>query len=709
MNRAIHAVSTLAITAALAWSAPGWAQEGEKRESAPVSQFAAEGEGDTSSQQIVITGRRDSQLELYGNLTERDAPFQVNVVTSDQIADRGALSLQQILFADPAWTGQNGADELGTGVTTGDIRGFRVSRFLSNGLPQNYAFNITPAEAVERVEVLRGVSGFSYGFMAPGGAINVVTKSPRGEQRTSLTARISSVANFGAHFEHDHVFTDTVSARFNVAGNSGDTFIDNQQSNRILGSAAFRFQVGSDTTIFLDTFGVNASTSGPFFGVPFLLDENNQPLSGVVQDQFPVGEVSDNQFYDVQNWAINGRIVHDVTDRLNIVAAFQYTDYREDFEQLGVFNALSSGIADATVTTGTYRFRDLGASVVANYAVESGEITHKFTAAAQFSAGAPELTLGFGNVFRLDVDTGPLDPVQIVAATPFQNDRSREYGALLSYVGEIGSAVRVLAGGRYSAIDIDVRDPVSIEVATKSRDRRFTPMFGVMVNPSDSFSVFANYAQGLERGGRAPLDALNAGQDMPALVSEQIEAGIKWDIANGKGQISASLFQIERPSEYYLGPGTTWVQDGLQRNRGGEVLISGQVLPNLTVRGGLQYLDARLIETGDPSVAGARAFGVPEFQIVLAADYEVAAVPGLAIGANLFSQSDRELAIPNNQRIAPGYERVDISARYSTEIAAKIVTFRARIDNVFNTDFVAPGGFTLGAPRIGYLSVEVGF
>jgi iron complex outermembrane receptor protein len=63
-----------------------------------------------------------------------------------------------------------------------------------------------------------------------------------------------------------------------------------------------------------------------------------------------------------------------------------------------------------------------------------------------------------------------------------------------------------------------------------------------------------------------------------------------------------------------------------------------------------------------------------------------------------------------------GWGRLDIGARYVTEMAGKLVTLRARIDNVANRDYWASvGGYpgsgylVLGTPRTFSLTASVNF
>ena len=64
----------------------------------------------------------------------------------------------------------------------------------------------------------------------------------------------------------------------------------------------------------------------------------------------------------------------------------------------------------------------------------------------------------------------------------------------------------------------------------------------------------------------------------------------------------------------------------------------------------------------------------------------------------------------------PGWNRLDVGARYMTEVQGKLVTLRARIDNLTNRNYWASvGGYpgsgylVVGAPRTLSLSVSVDF
>src|SRR5882724_9421584 len=106
----------------------------------------------------------------------KDLPFAIQAFTSEFIQDVRPASIIDLVRYAPGVSAQN------NGFTTGDtqinLRGFSAGIFaypLRDGLagPQTFSFNAT-----ERVEVIKGPASFLYGQIAPGGIVNVITKTP---------------------------------------------------------------------------------------------------------------------------------------------------------------------------------------------------------------------------------------------------------------------------------------------------------------------------------------------------------------------------------------------------------------------------------------------------------------------------------------------------------------------------------------------------
>ena len=115
--------------------------------------------------------------------------------------------------------------------------------------------------------------------------------------------------------------------------------------------------------------------------------------------------------------------------------------------------------------------------------------------------------------------------------------------------------------------------------------------------------------------------------------------------------------------------------------------------------GGLTLLDAEQKETGSAVTDGKDVIGVPKRQGSIGIDWRVPGVTGLSLDARVVASGSSYANATNTLRV-PGWSRLDIGARYVTEMAGKLVTLRARIDNVTDRDYWASVG---GYPGSGYL------
>ena len=131
--------------------------------------------------------------------------------------------------------------------------------------------------------------------------------------------------------------------------------------------------------------------------------------------------------------------------------------------------------------------------------------------------------------------------------------------------------------------------------------------------------------------------------------------------------------------------------------------------------GGLTWLDAKQETTGLASTDGKRVIGVPRMQASLGAEWAVFGLEGLALDARaVYTGASYADAI--NTLEVPGWKRFDLGARYEFNVGDRLLTLRARVDNVANRSYWASvGGYpdngylVVGAPRTVSLSASVDF
>jgi iron complex outermembrane recepter protein len=150
---------------------------------------------------VVTAGRREQKLI--------DVPFAISVVTADDIRASGARSIPDALRLVP---GVDVAD-LSFGVAAVSPRGFHG--FLSNQvlvlvdgreifdalfggtLWGSWPFQL---EDIDRIEVIRGPGGVTWGANAVNGVINIITKDPSEQLGLTLTSSGGSRGTIKQHF-----------------------------------------------------------------------------------------------------------------------------------------------------------------------------------------------------------------------------------------------------------------------------------------------------------------------------------------------------------------------------------------------------------------------------------------------------------------------------------------------------------------------------
>lgn len=114
-----------------------------------------------------------------------ELPFAVNVVTSEFLSDFNLLESKD-QFSYVSNVGQS--ETQSPGYT---LRGFTADTQLRNGFRR---IGLIDKVNVDRVEVIKGPAASIYGAVIPGGAINIITKTPQTKPGYTLSG---TVGNYG--------------------------------------------------------------------------------------------------------------------------------------------------------------------------------------------------------------------------------------------------------------------------------------------------------------------------------------------------------------------------------------------------------------------------------------------------------------------------------------------------------------------------------
>lgn len=659
---------------------------------------------------------KGGRVGLLGNRDIMDTPFNITSYTAKTIEDQGARTAADVMLNDPSVRNTHSSGGI---VDSFYIRGFPINEGNLGEIAFDGVFGVAPAyrlftDYAERIEVLKGPAALLYGI-APnssvGGIINVVPKRAGEVDLTRVTTDYASDLQGGAHVDVSQRFgaERQFGVRLNGSYHGGDTPIDDQTREVSVGSLALDYQ-GERLRATLDVIGQREDFEAP--QRPFF------PLSGFAIPEAPESRLNVQQPWEwskLEDKSALGRVEYDLTDQVTLFAAAGGGNSR--VERLFGTPILLNAAGDVSITP-------------QNFVFDVDRITAEAGLRAQFETGAVAHSLTFqANHFHQSLDRGsksgatqftniydpvprPAEDVPAPTSVPTVSESALYGFALADTLSIFDERVQLTLGGRWQHIDSENFDATTGAVTSSSDEGAFTPLVGLVVKPWENVSLYANYVEGLSIGDTAPATAINAGETLAPYRSRQIEVGTKIDF--GRVAVTFSAFQIEKPFGLLESRGSdlVFVEGGEQRNRGLEVNVFGEVTPDLRLLGGVTLLDGKLTKTNSAATLGNTPIGVPSVQINLGAEWDTPFLEGLTLAANVIHTGKQYVDAANTQEI-PSWTRLDLGARYRTDINDRTVTFRGSVENVFDTDYWAGvasfGTLAQGAPLTVKLSMTTDF
>jgi iron complex outermembrane receptor protein len=232
----------------------------------------------------------------------------------------------------------------------------------------------------------------------------------------------------------------------------------------------------------------------------------------------------------------------------------------------------------------------------------------------------------------------------------------------------------------------------------------------VAASVTKSTTIYAGYARGLEESGTAPPNAANRNEPLPAVITQQKDAGIRVALGSNLRAV-AGVFDLSRPA-FGFDAANNFKQIGVIRSRGAEFSISGNLTPKLNIVGGGVLLDP--LVTRDATAQGnigRRPAGLPTHLLSLNLNWKTPIDPGLQLDAAI-NHFGRIPATTDNLVYIPPRARVDIGGRYSFKLARRSATLRLQIVNLFDNPgygFQGPGAYSQPGGRLfqGYMTVDL--
>ena len=655
--------------------------------------------------------RAVSTSGALGARSQLDTPYATSSVGADELRERQVVSVASAFFSDPSVTPLVNDDGIKWSSSGISVRGLSLASGAGtkvDGLSMATGFSELPLETVERVDLLKGPAGFMYGFGAPGGIVNYVTKRPTDTPllRASVGYRSSSIltlqADAGGRLGND----DRYGYRFNVAREHGETYNGSTMDRKVV-SAAVDMRVTDSldweaSWVWQDRMLEDANAF-------FMLGSGVTRAPGTVDGSrdFSV----DGSFLGVKTWAARTALAWQIAEDWKATFSLGRTHFEDDvsfpygtlINDAGDYVLNGYGMAN--------RLNTNQAQALLEGVFHTGPLKHQVVAGIYWSNAKEDTPLDTTDGC-VDGCTGNIRDGITFSYNP--NDRlpghhrygeSTEKAAFLSDTISWGRWSALL-GARYNDYRFEQYDYSTGRVASEYRKRPVTPSVALMFKPAPWATLYASYVEALEQGTTVGTGYLNMGEILPAMVSKQWELGMKFDHA--RWSADAAVFRIDRGGniDRVTDIGKYLIQDGITRYEGVEMSALFRATDHLRLQGGLTVLDPTYKELSPVNAAnlGNQASGVAKRQIVAQVSYTVPALPALEMhaGARHYGSYYNDAA---NQLKLPSYTLANAGFGYRFE--GMPVTLRGEVNNLTDRQYWSTGG--IGMPRTYSATVQVDF
>lgn len=418
---------------------------------------------------------------------------------------------------------------------------------------------------VERIEVLRGPQGTTFGRNTTGGAINIITRKPGEDFSAKAEAEYGRFNRFQISGSVDVPLTDQILTKVSGFYVSDDGFIDNpvtgetlndEQSHGFRGDV--RFLPGNSDNVtwdfaieYLGQNGTNMLTS---------LDAPRTSMTGISKK----GDPGDLETLLVQGGglgnetetlAVYSNLTWDINDSMTVELITGYRDLDQNFT-LDFFNTPLPSGGFTIVNTGNHK-----------------QFTQEAKINGAFELGGLDIDYVAG-VFHLEEDNKTdftdIVPNTILISRVLEND-TRSVAAFAQFDFNLTDSLTVTGGARWTRerknIDYVTRTNATLfgvfnlasttggvttagiaamGTPTEQIEDKWTPRAAVEFQATDDILLYASVTQGFKSGGwnaraTSPTGILPFGPE----VAWSYEGGMKGDFLDNRLRFNANIFYTD--------------------------------------------------------------------------------------------------------------------------------------------------------------------
>ena len=693
--------------------------------------------------EVVITANKEKKAvsALRSGLKPMDTPQSVQVIGAEIIEQQQAIRLSEVI-------------KNANGIYVGSARGGAQESFFSRGYDMSannmfkngFRYNagsIPEVSGLEKVEFLKGGSALLYGNVAPGGILNLVTKTPSFKSGGEITMQAGSYSYYKPSIDFYGPLNKHIAYRFNASYENSESFRDYVKNERIYVNPSFLFNVSDKTQITVQGDYLSADWT-PDFGTGIIgktiLDLPRNTYYGAL---WSTGKTKSSSASVLVNHDFNNNW------KLSFNSSFQsYNRTQKSTAQLSSIDV--NGNWKRGLTQADASEKIFGDQLSLQGTFNTGSIKHQiFTGVDYENSMAPSYTFGFYatpngttaltteataiNLFNYDYSTQSLTAPYSTRRTQLATTDTQRFGVYAQDLISITDYVKVLAGLRWSWQESEVTtskevigkvngvdtitttlENATATTGTKTLNRAYSPKAGLVIQPNKDLSLFASYSNSFTPNSGTTVDL----QPLDPSIIDQFEVGIKKDFWKGILSTNVTAYQI---SNNNLAQTVLFAADGVTPNvntnlkelvggtkgKGIEIDVTAKPTLGLNIIAGYSFNETKISKSSGTSgslVVGDILARTPKHTANLSFFYKLPSgtLKGLTFGAigNYIGDrtggwNDRYVWTENKPVTAPktytvtiedrdipleGYTTIDVSAGYEW----KKFSILCKLSNVTN-------------------------
>ncbi|MBJ6351148.1 MULTISPECIES: TonB-dependent siderophore receptor [Acinetobacter] len=600
----------------------------------------------------------------------KDTPQSVSIVTQKVIEDIGATRLIEALDLAGGLTRANNFG--GQGLTGFNLRGFTSGEFYRNGFPINRGYpNAPDSNTIERVDVLRGPSSSLYGRGDPGGTFNLISKTPKSEQRTTLGAQLNSEGLYRTTVDTTGTIpnAENIGYRLNVIAEGGDSYRDHVESKRYGIAPVIQWQASDATKVIFeaDILRNQHPLDRGHTRYPTQKSFNSSPKTYL----WETGKYNNRLYND--NDMTQLRVEHDLGNEWKLNAGVQYLHgklhgyavegsgvNKDDIEKINrnySYRELKWQDTDAQINlTGNFQLLGLAHTLVTGLEYENYDYKSYIIRSDPKSNNYPI------NIYD-PVLGQPLPELNSVATHDRENLKTT--ALFVQDQIELNERLSALLGLRFEHYEHDYKNLLPNTANWNTSHDAFIPRLGLVFKARDDLSIYSNAAKSFKPN----TGASHNGEGFDPEEGMAYELGFKWQALDNMLSVDSAIFYANKENVLTDDPlypnQNKKVTAGEVRSQGIELNIAGQITPAWKIIGGYAYTDAEVTKDNTLQKGTALA-NIPKnsFNLLNIYEFQNGPLQGLGLGINQKYIDKRAGQTANSTYTMKGYAVTDLVSYY---------------------------------------------